>query len=201
MNRALFLSASVPDIRRHPKYHETADRSAIRDAIRALVTVALPTMTLVWGGHPAITPLIRVVVDSLGYTGTSRVRLFQSEYFRGVMPVDNASFESVVVIQGVGENRDASLERMRHEMLTSEPFEAGVFIGGMEGVESEYQMFRRLHPHAKALPIASTGAAARIIFERFQYTMPELETDLAYQSLFRRLLDLPNDRTQSPRGE
>ncbi len=35
------------------------------------------------------------------------------------------------------------------------------FIGGMEGVEEEYKMFIRKHPHAIILPIASTGAAAK----------------------------------------
>ena len=189
MTPAIFLSASVPDPRRHPRYHETADRVAIRDAVRALVSVALPSMRLVWGGHPAITPLIRVVADGIGVTAGDSVRLYQSEYFRGVLPRDNAAFERVVMVPAMAGDRDASLRRMRQEMLQSERFAAGVFIGGMEGVEEEYAMFREMHPDALALPIASTGAAALLIFrenpERFH---PDLETDLAYPSLFRRFV-------------
>lgn len=194
MSRAIFLSASVPDVRRDPRYHDTADRVAIRDAVRALVTVALPRMTLVWGGHPAITPLVRVVVESLGIGEQNRVRLFQSDYFRGRMPEDNATFEAVTVTPAVDDDEDASLDLMRRKMLASEGYAAGVFIGGMEGVEREYQMFREMHPDARVLPIASTGAAALLIFRRGEFAFPaELETDLAYPSLFRRLLSIPPD--------
>lgn len=188
MMPAVFLSASVPDPRRHPKYHETADRVAIRDAVRALVSVTLPTMRLVWGGHPAITPLVRVVAEGLGITSADRVRLYQSAFFREDMPEDNAVFERVVVTPAIDGDRDASLERMRRTMLESERFAAGVFIGGMEGVEEEYRMFREMHSDALTLPIASTGAAALLIFRQEPQGFPaELETDLAYPSLFRRL--------------
>jgi hypothetical protein len=61
MTFAVFLSASVPDPKRDPKYYRTADVTAIRDAVRALVTIVLPKARLVWGGHPAITPPVRVI--------------------------------------------------------------------------------------------------------------------------------------------
>ena len=76
-------------------------------------------------------------------------------------------------------------------MLKSEKFYAGIFIGGMEGVEEEYAMFRDIHPRAIMLPVASTGAASLIIFRRgLNQFVPDMETDLAYPSLFRRLLNL-----------
>lgn len=189
--RAIFLSASVPDPQRDPRYHMTADRVAIRDAVRALVTVALPHTQLVWGGHPAITPLVRVIAEGMGVVGADRVRLFQSNYFRGKMPKDNAAFETVIKTRTVRSDRAASLEHMRREMLASEKFYAGVFIGGMEGVEDEFAMFRDMHPSAIALPVASTGAAALMIFQRDTQFPKELKTDLAYPSLFRRLLSIP----------
>ena len=61
----IFLSASVPLPDRDPKYIETADIIAIRDAVIALVTVALPNHRIIWGGHPSITPLIYYVMDKL----------------------------------------------------------------------------------------------------------------------------------------
>lgn len=191
----VFLSASVPDPKRHARYHGTADVIAIRDAVRALVTVVLPQARLVWGGHPAITPLVRVIAQDLGITGADKVRLYQSAFFRGRMPKDNAAFESVTIVPAVKSNQDASLERMRHEMISSEDFSGAVFIGGMEGVEIEYRMFRRMHPDATVLPLASTGAAALHIFnnEPDQFP-PELKEDYAYPSLFRRLLKLPSAR-------
>lgn len=191
MTRALFLSASVPDPNRDKQYHDTADRVAIRDATRALVTVALPSMRLVWGGHPAITPLIRVIAEGIGILGADKVRLYQSSYFRGTTPKDNAAFEKVIRTKAVDKDLERSLTLMRRKMIGSEEFFAGVFIGGMKGVEEEYAMFREMHPTALALPVASTGAAALIIYKASGTSFPaELETDLAYPSLFRRLLQI-----------
>ena len=57
----IFLSASIPLPERDPIFYQTADFIAIRDAVRALATIVIPKAHLVWGGHPAITPLIRYV--------------------------------------------------------------------------------------------------------------------------------------------
>lgn len=185
----IFLSASIPDPYRHKKYFETADVVAIRDAVRALVTLALPKGRLVWGGHPAITPLIRVIANDLGISSKGRVRLFQSAFFRGKMPKDNAAFESLTIVPAVKADRDASLERMREQMIGSERFSAGVFIGGMEGVEVEFDLFRQTHPEALLLPVASTGGAALHIFNRAPAEFnPSLKDDYAYPSLFRRII-------------
>jgi len=45
-------------------------------------------------------------------------------------------------------------------------FDAGIFIGGMDGVEEEFYLFRRMHPSAHLLPIASIGAAAAILYDQ-----------------------------------
>lgn len=75
----------------------------------------------------------------------------------------HAAFEHVELIDAVQNDREASLLRMREAML-AEPFIAGIFIGGMEGVEDEYRMFLNLQPGIPAFPIASTGAAAGKLF-------------------------------------
>jgi hypothetical protein len=189
MSVTVFLSASVPDPKRDPSYAETADRIAIRDAVRALALVILPRGRLVWGGHPAITPLIRVVAEGMGITSGDSVLLYQSAYFDGDMPDDNAAFERVISTPPVDGDREKSLTAMRLTMLNDHAFDAGVFIGGMEGVIDEYHMFRQQHPRAVILPIASTGAAALRIFSEGRAGYPQdLSTDLAYPSLFRRLL-------------
>ena len=43
----IFLSASIPLEERNPKYFETADIIAIRDAVIALTTIVLPRHKLV----------------------------------------------------------------------------------------------------------------------------------------------------------
>jgi hypothetical protein len=192
--KAVFLSASVPDPRRDPRYHSSADLVAIRDAVRALAAVVLPHATLHWGGHPAITPLVSVVARSVGLTGADRVRLYQSEWFPPEQrPTANEDFERIVLTARRDTLAD-SLHAMREKMLSAAPFDAAIFIGGMEGVEDEFIIFQRLNPTAPVFPIASTGGAAGLLFERERrgLGLPDaLLTEYAYPTLFRQLLDLP----------
>jgi hypothetical protein len=189
----LFLSASVPLPDRDPRYHDTADVIAIRDAVRALTTTVLPHAQLHWGGHPSITPLIKAVAQDVGLLGTTHVHLYQSEYFRPVMPEENDAFEQIVFVPA-GTTRESSLEEMRRIMMTSVKYDAAIFIGGMEGVEDEFKLFRSLYPDAPVYPVASTGAAARVLYERDRKSLDlpvSLSTDYAYASMFRDVLAIP----------
>lgn len=156
---AIFLSASVPRLDRG-HYHETADPFLIQFAVRELLTVVLGRRTLVWGGHPAITPMVSSVCDDLGVQYTTAVILYQSAFFKEEMPAENTHFSNLIEVPSVPGNRDESLLAMRMKML-SRPFEAAVFIGGMEGVFEEYAIFTMLHPHATVITIPSAGGAAR----------------------------------------
>jgi len=118
----------------------------------------------------------------------SHVFLFQSRFFEKEFPPEVREFENLILVEAVGRDRDASLMKMREAMIGSHDFAAGIFIGGMEGVEKEYELFRRMHPKKPAFPIASTGAAARILFDNFEHNRQELLNDLRYLHLFRRLL-------------
>jgi hypothetical protein len=190
--KKIFLSASIPHSDSPVRYSLSADVISIRDSVRALATVALSKSRIVWGGHPSITPLIRVVAESLNVKGSSRIKLFQSAWFDGRLPDDNRAFESYQTTpRGVDE--EDSIKIMRQQMLSSEIFDAGVFIGGMHGVELEADMFRELHPQAIMLPVATTGGAARLIFDRLRYEFDlssRLYNDYAYSSLFRDLLGI-----------
>lgn len=182
--KSIFLSASVPLPERDPKYIESADVIAIRDAVIALVSVILPTHRLVWGGHPSITPLMNHVVENRGYIIQKHVTLYQSKYFERFYPDDNNKFENVIQTENTGE-RETSLLKMRRRMLTSRKFTAGVFIGGMEGVEQEFELFRELHPEAILLPLASAGAASKMIYTKMNLIDKRLEDDFTYTSLFK----------------
>jgi len=59
----------------------------------------------------------------------------------------------------------------------------------MEGINDEFVMFRERHPNALILPIASTGAAANILYENQQGFNIRLKNDYAYMALFRDLLN------------
>lgn len=185
----VFLSASVPIAgRADGKYLKTADVIAIRDSVIALATVVLPTYHLIWGGHPSITPLIANVLRHSNKEVNSNVTVYQSSFFIKEFPEDNKDVEHIVITDNLGD-RDSSLALMRKQMIAGNDFEAAVFIGGMEGVEEEYKIFAGAHPEAKLLPIASTGAAALMIYEESGIEFDtRLMTDMAYASLFKDLL-------------
>lgn len=182
----IFLSASIPLPTRNRVFFDTTDVLLIREAVKALVEVVLPTGRITFGGHPAITPLIALFVRDAGLDG-DRLTVFQSQFFSHELPEENRSFIDVRLVPAVSENREASLFAMREAMLTSRRFAAAVLIGGMEGVFEELTIFRRLHPNAAVLPLASTGAAAAIVHREGRFDS-ELANDLTYASLFRRRL-------------
>ena len=189
----VFLSASVPLPNRDPRFMTTADVIAIREAVKALVTEVVPKGVIVFGGHPAITPLIALLLRGLGRDSVHRVVLYQSAFFTEQFGRENDEFLDVRIVPAVQDSRDQSLQQMRTRMIGGTSFDAGVFIGGMEGVLDEFSMFGHLHPRAARWPIASTGAAAKELFEAEGARRPELFADeMTYSTLFRRLLsELP----------
>lgn len=183
----IFLSASIPNQERNKKYYETADIVAIRDAVRALATVVIPKSHLVWGGHPAITPLIHYVMRKMNSDLKQHITLYQSQYFEKFFPPNNLFFENVIITPKNIDQKTSLLD-MRNSMIGDHQYKAGIFIGGMEGVEEEFLLFRKMHPNALLLPVASTGAAAKIIFEEIDAPNERLANDYAYMALFKSLL-------------
>lgn len=184
----IFLSASIPYAERDRKFYDTADVLAIRDSVRALAAVVIPKAHLVWGGHPAITPLIRHVVQRMTTEWKSHITLYQSKYFEKFFPEDNFAFENIRLTDDYGDI-PASIYNMRKIMMEENKFSAAIFIGGMEGVVDEYKMFREYYPKSVAIPVASTGAAAQILYNDYYNNKNErLTSDYAYMALFRDLL-------------
>lgn len=187
--KRIFLSASVPLPDRDRRFFESADVISIREAVKGLVLAMMETKSLlVFGGHPAITPIISKLFSQAGMVPAEHVVLYQSEYFRARFPEQNSYFTKVVVTEEVGGDRGMSLELMREKMLTHSRFDAGVFIGGMEGVLDEFQMFRRINPGVPVYPVATTGAAARMIWEELLDRPNGLDDEYTYPTLFRELL-------------
>lgn len=157
--KEIFLSASVPEHGRG-NFYETADPFLIQFAVRELVTLCLGRRRIVWGGHPSITPMVRAVCADFGLEFDAPVLLYQSTFFKNLFPEDNKYFQTTLV-EAVGEDRDASLKLLRQTML-SRRLTAAVFIGGMEGIFDEYEIFRSYHgPAGSVVPVGAAGGAAR----------------------------------------
>jgi hypothetical protein len=179
----IFLSASIPLPDRHPKYYDSADIIAIRDAIIALSNITLTKHRIIWGGHPSITPLIYYVIERMLVNNLKRedwdlplnedeqamievqlqgkiqehVILYQSLFFKDDFPLENEKFKNVRLTKKL-DDIPSSIDLMRYKMFSENEFAAAIFIGGMDGIEVEYKMFKEFHPKALVLPIASTGA-------------------------------------------
>lgn len=190
MTDAIFLSASVPDPKRGPEFAASADAVAISAAVSALVHVALGRRLLVWGGHPAITPMIGVVAKDIGVEYSRWLQLYQSNYFHDEFPEDNMQFGNVTYTEAIDNNRNKSLQTMRERMFSDREFKAAVFIGGMVGIIEEFDLFKKLQPNAVLVPVFSTGGAVLRLADRIAQYPADLADDLEYVGLFHRHLNI-----------
>jgi hypothetical protein len=162
---SVFLSASVP-VPGRGNYYETANPFLIQTAVREFVTTALGRRLVVWGGHPAITPMVWAVCEGLGVEFAKAVVLYQSSFFKDIFPEENKRFGNVVYVDAMPGDREASLLLMREAMLSRKDLEAAVFVGGMEGILAEYELFAKFHPKAKVVTVPAPGGAARQLAEK-----------------------------------
>ncbi|MEM8492238.1 MAG: hypothetical protein AAF756_15575 [Pseudomonadota bacterium] len=178
--RAVFLSASVPESGRPGS--DSFDALLINAAVHAFVEVVLGRRLLVWGGQPAITPMIWEAARRLGVSYRNSVKLYQSAFFKERYPEVNVQFDNWEEIEADPEGKQASLARLRHEMFMRHDYEAAVFIGGMEGVEKEFDALYEYAPNARLIPIPSPGGMSRELFSRVGWLPQEMirRTDYTY---------------------
>lgn len=202
MTDAIFLSAGVPDPRRGPEYAKTADTVAIAAAVSALIHVTLGRRLLVWGGQPAITPMIWLVAEGLGVDYGRWVRLYQSEHFKDEFPEDNKRFSNVEYTKDLGD-REQSLLLMRERMFGDYNFTAAVFIGGMKGIIDEFDLLEKIHPNANKIPVISAGGAALELAQRMGSMPDDLATEMDYVALFHRHLGISvkENRYKTPEAQ
>jgi hypothetical protein len=195
MTESVFLSASIPDPKRAPQYAHTADSVAITAAVGALVYVTLGRRRLVWGGHPAITPMIWVIAESMKVDYGQWVKLYQSKFFKDEFPEDNDRFKNVTFTDVVDGDREKSLRHMRERMFKEQSFDSAVFIGGMAGIVDEFDLFVSLQPKAQVVPVLSTGGATLDLEQKVKSLPGDLRDDLDYVALFHKYLKVsPKER-------
>lgn len=160
-----------------------APEETIRSAVVLLTRDILRRgMRLVFGAQPAIGAMVlsigRDVVPE-DERDQPRILIFQSGYFEGQLPgstLDLAAWETGLLVftpevpadqqPNEVQRRDDSLKRMRELMVCVPNLCAGIFIGGMEGVEEEAVLFRRHNAGKPMFPLVSTGSAARLLYQK-----------------------------------
>ena len=151
---------------------------------------------MIFGGHPSISPLVAMVateykinmeIENKGRNvkGRRAISIFQSRAFEKIIPDETTSlfdlgYSEIIWTEaeanekfdpanpaGANEQCKNSLLRMRQQMMADE-VDALVCIGGMEGVEDEFELFSRVKPGKPIFILQSTGGASKILAERFQ---------------------------------
>ncbi|MGN7805781.1 hypothetical protein ACTJKE_24195 [Ensifer sp. 22521] len=203
MDGAIFLSAGVPDPKRGPEYAKTADTVAIAAAVSALLYVTLGRRQLIWGGQPAITPMIWTIAADMGIDYGSWVRLYQSKHFQEEFPEENKHFQNVIYTDDVDNDLHRSLQAMRHKMFTENEFTNAVFIGGMGGILDEYEMLRLAQPKVNLIPLVSAGGAAALVAEKMGGVSEDLKTNLDFVALFHQHLGISEreERFRTPAAQ
>lgn len=187
MKRPVFLSASVPN---EEPFTKRFDPLAIREAIIALVVVTLRDRPLVFGGHPAISPLVEHAARSLGVL--KHVHIYQSRFFEDKIPEVARKFENLHWTKQEPD-KAGSLTVMRKEMIHSWDFCGAVFIGGMDGIFEESKLFHEFHRGKPQIALGSTGGAAEMLLTKMHRVFDEktyqlLQEERRYRRVFRQLL-------------
>jgi hypothetical protein len=177
---AVFLSASVPLPGR--RGFDSFDPVLVASAVHAFVEVVLGRRLLVWGGQPAITPIIWEAARRLDVRYERSVLLYQSAFFKDRYPQANLRFDNWVEVPAVEGDLRASLKLMRERMFSDHTYEAAVFIGGMEGVIDEFEVLQGFAPDATLVPLAAPGGVSRDLFDRVEGLPQEMRnrTDFTY---------------------
>jgi len=135
--------------------------------------------------------------------------IYQSAAFDSILPESTRQFEaigagSIIRTAAVaGEPPDPalapqSLQHMRHQMLTEQSPAGAVFIGGMNGITAEYDMFREIRGQAPTYAFGRPGGAAKTLTDESPSDLiPELASSAIYPTVARLVLD---DLTQRARS-
>jgi hypothetical protein len=206
LGKTVFLSASVPNEMRAERYNRVED--AAFEIEQAVISLARAVFSeggrLVFGGHPAISPLVAMVVgeyreprfaESAEMRRSAPVEIYQSRAFEGYLPDDTllmyrlgyASIHWVDAVDDEHFDPDAfaenvqcpsSLKRMRETMLEAARPDAMVCIGGMEGLEDEVALALERRHRFPIYVLERTGGAAALLRTRHLDRFRMIDTEI-----------------------
>jgi len=161
-SRSVLLCASFPSGERGEAV-SPYDVNAIADAVTATTSAILTANgRIVFGGHPTITPLILLIASARSKHGL--VDVYQSEWFANQITPETRRLEDLgygkIHWTKQGESLSNSLSTLRKVMLKESNPLGAIFVGGMDGLYEEYQLFREEYPDRPCIPIKGPGGAA-----------------------------------------
>jgi hypothetical protein len=211
-DKFIFLSVSLPSADRHQNYYLNTNPLNITNAVVSFIESILKRNgKIIFGGHPTISPLVLTVAKKFisilnGEKDPVRIYIYQSEMFKDKI----SKFTNELLDLGIGkiiwtesfnDLREKSLYDMRVQMLKQHNISAGIFIGGMEGIEEEFDLFKEIYPETPMYLIGSSGGATKILFEKYfkdekewvfpwDYNIKELKNELYKSKIYPSLAKL-----------
>ena len=195
----VFLSAGFPSGERGEAF-KPYDASGIADAVSVLVREVLGSNgKLLFGGHPTITPLVLMIARELQVKKS--VTIFQSAWFRGqqlpeIEEIPKEEFGEIIWTEQKSTRQD-SLATMRETMIKSaRELVAALFVGGMEGIEEEYDYVKEISSQTPCIPITGPGGAAARLPEEDCVTLglSKIHKSRSYPLLALRLINTIAER-------
>lgn len=204
--KTIFLSASIPKPEREKQYSRVPN--AAFEIEQAVISLARAVFSeggrLLFGGHPAISPLVAMVVgeyreprlsESFEERHFAPVEIFQSRAFEGYLPDETLlmyrlGYASITWVEAVGGETynptfqddespcPQSMERMRARMLDQGNPDGMVCIGGMEGVEVEVKLMLDRRPHRPIYVLERTGGAAGMLRDLHPNNLRMIDTEV-----------------------
>ena len=172
----VLLSASMP-----LRLAGTPKAQDMNDFVVAFVGGLLSSGgTLVFGGHPYVTPLVHRVARSLD-SGCGQIRLFQAARYRSKAPEEVSDRKVFPEVHWIGKRDDPDprtldrdLTMMRRHMVKAA--RAGVFIGGKTegfggkepGIRVEFRLFAKTHLQGPAYLLGLLDGETQNIIEKLE---------------------------------
>ena len=172
--RWIFLSAGLPAPPDDPErraeereFVETARPEAIVEFVQALVARACEAgMGVVFGGHPEITTALAPQIlthlrrQGAGAGAEPSLALFQSEVFWTQIPSAATVLAALEGVLALRTPSELGLEGMRERMLAVPGLIGGVFVGGLSGIQREFERFAAARPELPRIAVGVGGGAA-----------------------------------------
>jgi len=214
-DKFIFLSVSLPSADRHQKYYLNTNPLNITNAVVSFIENILKRNgKIIFGGHPTISPLVLTIAKKFistlnGEKDPVRIYIYQSEIFKD--KISKFTYElldlgigKIIWTNGFNDSREKILYNMRVQMLKEHNISAGIFIGGMEGIEEEFILFREFYPENPMYLIGSSGGATKLLFEKYfkdekewgfpwNYDKKELKNELYKSKIYPSLAKLVID--------
>lgn len=193
-DRYVFLAASYPS----REFAKTANSHEIASAVKRLLgAVFRANGRIVFGGHPAISPLVLQIAREHGKM--HRVLIYQSELFRPLISeatlllAEEGCGKIKFTKAEPGERPESgkcakSLTVMRLSMINDTDPVAAILIGGDSGLQQELEFFEERYPGRPIIPVAAPGGAARVLLGRA--VLPKGYESFAAQLTSRNYLNL-----------